>query len=195
MMELHLIRHGKTPATEQKLYCGQTDLPLSERGVAEITLLKHQGLYPQSVELFFTSGMTRTEQTLDLIYGDVPRKAVPYLAEFKFGLLEMHSHEDLKGHNGYQRWIADQTDTIPCPNGESKKQFAERTLKGYSYVLNGIGQAGNCSAVVLCHGGTIACIMAHLMPNAKDFYGWLPAPGHGYTLTYTEGQFKQYKTL
>ncbi|MGI6235680.1 MAG: histidine phosphatase family protein [Christensenellales bacterium] len=45
-MILHLIRHGKTYANEQRLYCGQTDLPLSDTGAAEITQLARAGIYP-----------------------------------------------------------------------------------------------------------------------------------------------------
>ena len=31
-MSIYLIRHGKTEANEKHLYCGSTDLPLSEKG-------------------------------------------------------------------------------------------------------------------------------------------------------------------
>ena len=35
-MRLILIRHGKTEANEKHLYCGSTDLPLSEAGKAAL---------------------------------------------------------------------------------------------------------------------------------------------------------------
>ena len=34
-MIIYLIRHGKTEANERHLYCGSTDLPLSDAGIAE----------------------------------------------------------------------------------------------------------------------------------------------------------------
>ena len=35
-MTIYLIRHGKTEANEKHLYCGSTDLPLSEAGRGEL---------------------------------------------------------------------------------------------------------------------------------------------------------------
>jgi alpha-ribazole phosphatase len=39
-MTIYLIRHGKTEANEKHLYCGSTDLPLSNVGRAELKGLK-----------------------------------------------------------------------------------------------------------------------------------------------------------
>jgi alpha-ribazole phosphatase len=76
MMHIHLIRHGKTTANEQKLYCGATNIPLSDNGITELLELKEQGVYPKDVAIYFTSGLLRTGQTLDLLYGMVHRKAL-----------------------------------------------------------------------------------------------------------------------
>ena len=45
-MKLILIRHGKTEANEEHLYCGSTDLPLSEFGKAELMERKNTVIYP-----------------------------------------------------------------------------------------------------------------------------------------------------
>lgn len=182
-MEIHLIRHGKTTANEKRLYCGRTDLPLSESGAEEILLLKNQGIYP-SADMFFTSGLLRTEQTLDIIYGKVNKKVVPDIAEYKFGRFEMKSYEELKEQSDYQTWITDETGDFQCPDGESKKQFDNRVKKGYDRIINEIQQNKCDSAFVSCHGGVIACIMEYLFPNTQNFYEWQPKPGHGYTLVY-----------
>jgi len=193
-MELHLIRHGSTLANEKKLYCGQMDLPLSDAGVAELESLKKHGIYPLSADLFFTSGMLRAEQTLEIIYGRVGRIRIPDIMEYNFGLFEMKCHEELKERGDYQAWITNEAGDIKCPGGESKKEFAGRVIKGYADVLHNIGTEG-ISAIISCHGGTIACVMEHLQPNSKDFYGWLPQPGRGYKLIYAEGRFCAYKNL
>ena len=194
-MELHLVRHGKTMANEQRLYCGQTDLTLSPDGAAEITLLKSQGVYPPIPDLLFSSGLLRTEQTINIIYGSVFRKALPDLAEYHFGEFEMHSYEELKGRDEYQFWITDETGTVPCPCGESKKQFEKRVVAGYHHVVSEVLLAGCSSAFVVCHGGTIACLMEYLQPNTKGFYEWQPAPGRGYTLDYANGQLQELHNL
>ena len=179
-MEIHLIRHGKTFANEQKLYCGSTDLPLSENGAAEIAALKAAGIYP-AADLFFTSGLLRTEQTLDIICGGVSREAAPDIAEYNFGQFEMQSYETLQNRENYQAWITDETGDYCCPGGESKNQFSKRVTDGFNGIL---WQARERSVFVVCHGGTVACIMEYLYPNAQNFYEWQPKPGRGYTVNY-----------
>ena len=193
-MDISLIRHGKTTANEKRLYCGQTDLPLSESGTEEIVLLKQQGIYPPA-EIFFTSGLLRTEQTLDIIYGKINRRSVSDIAEFKFGLFEMKSYEELKDRKDYQAWISDETGDFKCPQGESKNQFEKRVINGFNYILNELLQDKINSAFIVCHGGTIASIMEYLYPNTQNFYEWQPKPGHGYTLTYVSERLQIYKNI
>jgi len=205
--QIHLIRHGKTLANEKKLYCGQTDLPLSENGAAEITALKDRGIYPgcrgeQDAQhptspgcplstLFFTSGLLRTEQTLDILFGQVPRKAVDGISEYHFGTFEMKGYEELKERPDYQAWITDDTGDISCPGGESKNLFEKRILVNYNIIVNLL----HSDVFIICHGGAIACIMAHLFPNKQHFYGWQPEPGRGYTLVHVSGQIHTYKKI
>jgi alpha-ribazole phosphatase len=193
-MEIHLIRHGKTTANEQRLYCGQTDLPLSENGAEEIAMLKKREIYPLA-DMFFTSGLLRAEQTLDIIYGEASRKAVPDIAEFKFGLFEMKSYEELKEQDNYQAWITDETGNVGCPHGENKNQFEKRVINGFNSIVDEVRQTACDSAFVSCHGGTIACIMEYLCPNTHNFYEWQPKPGCGYTLGYVSGQLHVYKKI
>ena len=192
MMEIHLIRHGKTLANEKKLYCGKTDLPLSEIGKEELISLINQGIYPPPADMFFTSGLLRADQTLDVIYGNVGRITVPDIAEYHFGLFDMKSYEELKEQDDYQAWITDETGVVSCPGGESKIQFEKRIIEGYTCILDKLLQAGSNSAFVSCHGGTITCIMEYLMPGQKNFYEWQPQPGRGYTLYYVSEQFQGY---
>ena len=192
-MVVHLIRHGKTTANEKQLYCGQTDIPLSEQGVLDILEYKQQGIYPLTVDLFFTSGRLRTEQTLNLIYGNPLREILSQLAEYHFGFFEMKSHADLELQDDYQSWIMDETGHVFCPNGDSKKSFAKRVLRGFNLLLR---QAQRVEAVlVVCHGGVITCIMDNLFPDTRNFYEWHPEPGRGYSLTYDIEMVCSYKTI
>ena len=86
-MTIYLIRHGKTEANEQHLYCGSTDLSLSEAGRAELQNLHYE---IQNVR-FLTSGMKRTNETLQVLFGEVPYEADPRFREVDFGDFEMHA--------------------------------------------------------------------------------------------------------
>ena len=181
-MHIHFIRHGKTMANEQKLYCGKTDLPLSENGIADILGLKAQGVYPRHIDLFFTSPLTRAIQTLENIYGNVNSETLSGLEEYHFGQFEMKNYEQLKNDGRYQAWITDEEGRVPCPDGESKQEFIQRVLAGYHLLVKKCVQAKTIT--VVSHGGVITSIMDHLFPNIHHFYEWQPEPGRGYTVSY-----------
>lgn len=182
-MDIHILRHGKTMANEKRLYCGHTDLPLSESGIAQLKSMKHAET--STIDLFFTSGLLRTVQTVECIYGPVPTQAIPQLAEFNFGQFEMHSYEDLKDRPDYQAWITDETGLVSCPGGENKQEFMKRVLTGYGILLEKSQQSQ--AVLLVTHGGVIASIMDYLFPGGRNFYEWQPEPGRGYTLTYEHG--------
>jgi len=190
-MKIHLIRHGKTPASEMGLYCGCTNIPLSDDGANELALRKEQGIYP-AADMFFTSGLLRAGQTLTILYGNVRRKAMPGLAEYNFGSFEMKSHHELKERADYQEWIIDETGEVTCPGGESKLAFEMRVLRGYGALVSLVRESGNSSALAVCHGGVITCIMDHFFPGQKNYYEWQPVPGRGYTIIYASDKIDSY---
>lgn len=176
-MRLYLIRHGKTEANEKRLYCGSTDLPLSEKGREELKLLH----YDISNVRFLTSGMKRTNETLGILFGDVPWGEDPGFREVDFGIFEMHSYEQLKDLPAYQNWISGDNEINIPPEGESGAQMKRRVLEAYQSVRE--------DTVLICHGGVIAALMEHLFPEEqKSRYAWQPANGHGYAIE--DGQYR-----
>ena len=127
-----LIRHGITRGNRDRLYYGQSDIPLIEDGEKEISRLAKEGIYPDSEDaVYYTTGLQRTEQTFGLIYGDKPHDRIELLQEINFGEYEMKTHEELKGSGEYQRWRHDKSGLLMPPGGESLNMFSERILKGY----------------------------------------------------------------
>lgn len=171
----YLIRHGKTKANENHLYCGSTDLPLSESGMEELRGL-HYSVPENSV--FLTSGMKRTEQTLALLFGKVAHKAATDFCEIDFGRFEMKSYEQLKDDPEYQAWISRENEQKIPPGGESGAQMLRRVLAGWEAL-----QSETAPVVLISHGGVIAALMAALFPEeGKCRYEWQPQPGHGYRI-------------
>ena len=64
---LSLIRHGKTEANEKHLYCGKSDIHLSENGINELNDIKSSIKYPECNN-FFSSGAKRANETLEIFY-------------------------------------------------------------------------------------------------------------------------------
>ena len=175
MSELYLIRHGRTEANEKWLYCGSTDLFLSEKGAEDLKDITYD--VPEET-IFITSGMNRTEQTLKILFGDVTHKIDKRFREVDFGIFEMKSYESLKKQADYQAWISGDNEKNVPPMGESGEQMKVRVLEG----LQDLQKEEN-PVVLVCHGGVIASIMEHLYPNEnKNRYEWQPKPGHGYLL-------------
>ena len=182
MGELYLIRHGRTEANEKWLYCGSTDLFLSEKGAEDLKGISYE--VPTDT-LFVTSGMNRTEQTLNILFGDMPHKIDKRFREVDFGIFEMKSYESLKEQEDYQTWISGDNEKNVPPKGESGEQMKIRVLKGLEDV-----QKEEKPVVVVCHGGVIAAIMEYLYPlENKNRYLWQPNPGHGYLIK--EGKYQE----
>lgn len=186
-MKLILLRHGVTEANEKRLYCGSTDIGLSEAGKAALLQRKKETAYPAITDMrIMTSGLKRCEETLALLYGDVPHETDAGFREMDFGAFEMRSYEGLKNDPAYQAWIAGDNETNVAPGGESGERMTARVLAGLERLF-----AEDRDTLLVTHGGVIAAIMANLFPDEnKNRYEWQPAPGGGYVI---ELQQKTYR--
>ena len=170
-MTIYLIRHGKTEANEKHLYCGSTDLPLSGAGKEELRSVH----YDIKNVRFISSGMKRANETLRILFGDVPYEVDPRFREVDFGIFEMQSFEELKDTPEYQNWLTGDNEINIPPKGESGIQMKARVLAAFSEIKE--------DTCIITHGGVIAAIMEHLFPGeGKNRYEWQPKPGHGYCI-------------
>ena len=170
-MIIYLIRHGKTEANEKHLYCGSTDLPLSNAGKEELRSVH----YDIKNVRFISSGMKRANETLRILFGDVPYEVDPRFREVDFGIFEMQSFEQLKDTPEYGSWLTGDNEVNIPPNGESGVQMKARVSAAFSEIKE--------DTCIITHGGVIASIMEYLFPNeGKNRYQWQPKPGHGYVL-------------
>ena len=203
---IHFIRHGKTEGTENKWYYGASDVPLAKVGIEHTKKLREKGIYPNHDDMdFYTTGLGRTEQTLELIYGDVPHKQIDNLKEFNFGKYECRTFDELKDNKGFNKWALsykvgiepsqkewwdNEEINIKIPGGESKRGFVERIQKGLEELKNfhrmkefSHRHSGkDCHSVMVCHGGVTATCMTLLFPGEKPFWDWKPEPGHGFSV-------------
>ena len=171
-MSIFLIRHGKTRANEQHLYCGSTDLSLSAGGREELLSLR----YAIDPERFVTSGMKRTDETLRILFGNVPFSVDSRFREVNFGDFEMKSYEMLKDDPAYQAWLTGDNEANVPPGGESGAQMTRRVLEALRELPDG--------TALVTHGGVIAAIMASLFPwEGKHRYQWQPLNGRGYEIS------------
>ena len=196
-----LLRHGKTMANEKHLYCGSTDLPLSDEGRESLRrkaagFRKYDGI-PEKIgcsgrqdtvsrHSYYTSGTKRTDETLEILFGKEALRAHsvrPGLREMDFGRFEGRSYEQLKEEPDYLKWISGDNEKNVCPGGESGEQMRQRVIAGFYRILRNDPAE---RMVIVTHGGPIAVIMQEMFPE-KGFnrYEWQPACGEGYLLKIT----------
>lgn len=178
MRALYLLRHGQTAANAAHIYCGATDLPLCDAGRAMLSPRRLALHSPQ----YFSSGMRRTNETLELLFGDVPYTIDSRLREIDFGVFEMHAYEEIKDRADYQAWISGDNDRNVPPGGESAEQMQ---LRAFAALREIAAQAEE--AVVLTHGGVICAVMQALFAQeGRSRYDWQPYYGCGYALFYDD---------
>ncbi len=180
MRTLFLLRHSMTMANEERLYCGSTDLPLSAEGRRLASQMKRERPLPDG-DLYATSGMARTNETLALLTGKAPDLILEALREMDFGRFEMLSYDSIKDDPDYVRWIEDDTGTVACPGGESSSAFRERVFEGGRILL----EKKWSEAIVVCHGGVIVSLMQAWFPSeSRSFYEWQPGPCRGWRIAF-----------
>lgn len=204
--KLILIRHGITEGNEKQWFYGKTDLPLLDKGKDVLFKYKKEGIYPTVPEDVqkIVSGLTRTKQTMSILFGQGEWKEIHNLQEMNFGDFECHSFQEMEGNKDFQRWVYDETGEICPPDGESRNDFSLRVAEGLKELI-GLHRLKEWShrhggedafTVMVCHGGVISAMMGQMFPEEKNtMWDWIPKPGLGYIVNFVEGDPNFYETI
>lgn len=203
---IHFIRHGITEGNQKKWFYGQADIPVTKEGLEYLAELREQNIYPVMPEDtdFYTSGLLRTEQTFETIFGKKEHKQIKLLQEMNFGEYECKSYEESKGNPEFDKWSWDETGDVSLPGGESRNAFSARIseglreLRGYHRLKELSHRHSGMDAVsaIVCHGGVIGSMMNEMFPEEKDnMWAWIPDPGFGYTVEFVNGDPVSYTKI
>ncbi|TDP51382.1 aldo/keto reductase [Aminicella lysinilytica] len=203
---IYFIRHGITEGNDRKWFYGKADLPLTAEGKETLKKFRDRGIYPDIPDDAgcYTSALSRTDETFQIIYGDRARKPLPLLNEMQFGEYECKTYEELKGYEGFHDWAYDETGDVKLPGGESRNEFAARVSKGLKELVNlhrmkeWSHRHGGQDAitVMVCHGGVISAIMQELFPQVNgSMWDWMPDPGLGYMVEFEGGEPSMYEKI
>jgi len=158
---LILVRHGESEWNKLNLFTGWRNPALTEKGIAEARKtgerLRAAGLTPS---LFYTSGLRRAHQTLDLILEELE---IVDCTITRNHLLNERDYGDLSGLNkddARARWGEEQvliwrrSYDVPPPGGESLKDTAARTLPYYHGEIEPKVASG-AVVLVAAHGNSL----------------------------------------
>lgn len=154
--KLFLIRHGRTDWSDQKRYCGKSDIPLNERGRAQTRELGEK-LRGHEVHKIYASSMQRAVQSAHIVFAGRPVEQIEELREMSFGLWDGLTHQEIMSRDPqiYNEWLENPLRVTP-PEGESLTALARRVREGLAKVLDG----NHAKTVALfTHGGPIKIIL------------------------------------
>lgn len=168
---------------------GATELPVTESGLRDIAKMAEAGVYPDpdGAELY-TSGMVRTEQTFEMIYGDAEHKQAPLLKEINLGKFEMMSVEEILEDEYGRAWLSGAVEDPDFEGGDSFSGFIARTTEGIRQIIDDCIERDIDRMIVVVHGAVISSIMNYFFPDVyDDMWKWTPAPGCGYEIVLMDG--------
>lgn len=162
---LVLVRHGQSDWNLKNLFTGWKDPDLTPKGVDEARAagqrLKALGL---SFDTAFTSDLTRAQNTLKLVLGELGQPGVPTTKDVA---LNERDYGDLSGLNkddARKKWGEDQVhvwrrsyDVAP-PGGESLKDTVARVLPYYcQHILPRVLRGEK--VIVAAHGNSLRALV------------------------------------
>ncbi len=151
--QLHvvLIRHGETEGNVRGIVQGQSDTPLTEKGILS-TLRKAEKIRELSFDAVFCSDLSRTVETLKLIQGKIKGLPDPVhtreLREIDFGDLTGRLKKEIMPTILEHKQAPD----VPYPDGESGGAFIAR-VKGFFKMLMDRHEKGQI--LIITHFGVM----------------------------------------
>jgi alpha-ribazole phosphatase len=160
---VYLARHGQVEGFDSGVYNGQTDVPITEQGRAQMhSLLKRTR--GNGIRALYCSDLARTVEGAEILGQglSLTYETLPGLRERNFGEWEGLTYEEIgnKYPELFQSWQKDVTGLQPPGGGESSYDLSERVMKTYEALLE--KHAGE-RILVMAHGGVNRIILAHAL--------------------------------
>lgn len=159
-MKLFLIRHGQTDANLAKVYSGQKDVLLTEKGISEA-----EGIRPILANFKFdkvySSDLTRAVKTQELAIPGVKAVQTPLLREYDMGSLVGMGFQEAKDQYGEAFTLT--RDYTPF-GGENSEMVCERVRKFTDMLI-----AEPCDYVAaFAHNGIMSSMLENVIGTAFD---------------------------
>ena len=157
-MIVAFIRHGATAWNEEGRMQGRRDIPLSDRGRAEVEAWRSHARFADIVSatsLWFSSPLQRAVETAEILNGASPQ-CDPALIEMDWGDWEGWRLDELRDRYGaaFARNEAAGLDFRPS-RGESPREVRERVMRWLAAMA-----AAHNSIVVATHKGVLRAVLS-----------------------------------
>ena len=180
----HLIRHAESEANEQKVWTGQKDVGLSQKGREDLKRLRQNARYPVG-DFYVTSPLRRCADSLRLLYDREADLIVDEFIECDLGEWVGLPYTDLTADPRYLRWV--KKPDFAAPGGESLNTFRERVKQGWERIMPLL--IDRREVVFLMHGNVIRALMSLIVNQGKAHHEWDIPNNGGYRLHFKNGEF------
>ncbi len=164
---IYLLRHGEITQRTPRRFVGQSDLPLTETGVAQ---MRRAGkwLAGRNIGAVYASPLSRTMHSAasiaEFLESGRDVRPVPELKEIALGTWENMSVDEVRAAfpGEYEQRGRDMAGYRP-PGGESFADLQRRTVPAFLEIaVEALGVSGVPVAIV-AHGGVNRTILCHLL--------------------------------
>jgi alpha-ribazole phosphatase/probable phosphoglycerate mutase len=172
---LYLVRHGETEGSEVKRYKGSIDVPLSEKGIEQITkLAQHMANRLNGsnslngLKAVYCSPLIRALKSAEIFaepYGLKPI-VIPDLRERSFGIWEGMSFNEIKDMypEEFDAWAGNPLKYSPM-GGESTIEVRDRVIRVLGNILSNHNEE---RIAIVAHGGVNRIILCHIIGIPLD---------------------------
>jgi alpha-ribazole phosphatase/probable phosphoglycerate mutase len=162
---LLFLRHAETDLAGT--FCGATDPPLNERGIAQLPALLHS-LADLRFDAIYTSDLLRARQTAEALAAgnSSPIHLRAGLRQINFGDWETLTWEQIESANPAfaARWVAEFPNLTP-PNGEPIAQFKHRVVEEIGFIRQ---QTEGQTVAIVTHSTVLRVLLeefGHFAPH------------------------------
>lgn len=172
-MEIIFIRHGESEGNafsgRDKVFCGQWDYPLTQRGYMQAKALAGNDLF-EHAEAFFVSDLKRATETARCI---ASREFItdPRLRERSLGEFEGKKIEEIMNTPQYTRYFSDpafssfrNSFTQKAPHGENYSDVCDRVRP----FLHELIRYGYHKVVIISHSVAIRCMIKEIRGLSEE---------------------------
>ena len=152
----YFVRHGESEGNAARVFTGQTDSPLTERGRQQAETVAEE-LAEVKFDRIVSSDLSRTRDTAAVIAKRhrVPVEIIPELREIDVGDRTGKTFDETKG---LPNWNDD--GFVAWPGGETLDRVLDRTLGAIDRL---IGESPGQTILVVGHGGVNRILLSHFL--------------------------------
>ncbi len=162
MLQVYLVRHGETQWNAERRIQGQSDSPLTEKGVQQAWQVAERAR-TLGITHVISSDLGRTQQTARIIADACGCDVIlePRIRELDMGVLEKRLIDTLtEEEEAWRRTLVNGTEAARIPEGESMQELSVRMHAALAECLK---LPAGSRPLLVSHGIALGCLVSTIL--------------------------------